>query len=268
MALNTKQKQWQLYYLGYYGTSILDIDGIWGANSIAATKKFQKDTGIKKDGIFGKNTLAKSKEVIKVIQKKINALPVDGLAGILTVNQTKRYQQSVGLKNTGRADADTRNKMGIDLKEIDSITYDSTITIVDSTINTTIPIVSPPTSTTTGTGTWWDDIKYFDKEEFRCKCKGKYCNGYPKEPQQLLVEACDDVREYFDAPMTVSSGLRCTIHNANEGGVSNSRHLSGKAVDFCIKGKTANQILAYVRTLPNIRYCYAINSSYVHMDIY
>lgn len=268
MALNTKQKQWQLYYLGYYGDSILDIDGIWGANSIKATKKFQKATGLKDDGIFGKDTLAKSKEVIKVIQKKINAQPIDGLAGILTVNQTKRYQQSIGIKSTGRADADTRTQMGIDLKKITSSMVNNTITIVDPSINTTIPIVSPSTSTTTGTGTWWDDIKYFDKEEFKCKCKGKYCTGYPKEPQRLLVEACDDVREYFDAPMTVSSGLRCTIHNANEGGVSNSRHLSGKAVDFCVKGKTANQILAYVRTLPNIRYCYAINGSYVHMDIY
>lgn len=253
MALNTKQKQWQLYYLGYYGDSIMDIDGIWGANSIKATKRFQSDTGIKKDGIFGNNTMAKSKEVIKAIQKKIGAYPVDGLAGILTINQTKRYQQSNGLKLTGRADADTRSKIGIDLKSPNSNTI-------------THPIVTPPSSGITGT--WWDDIKYFDKDEFKCKCKGRYCNGYPKEPQRLLVEACDDVREYFDAPMTISSGLRCTIHNANEGGVSNSRHLSGKAADFCVEGKTANQILAYVRTLPNIRYCYAINSSYVHMDIY
>lgn len=268
MALNTKQKQWNLYYLGYYGNSIEDIDGIWGANSIAATKKFQKDSGLKVDGIFGTNSMNKSKAVIKVIQKKIGCSFVDGLAGILTINQTKRYQISVGITSTGRADKTTRENIGINMKNIDSDTANNTTPIVDNTIDVTIPIVTPPTSTTTGTGTWWDNIKYFDKEEFKCKCGGKYCNGYPKEPQQLLVEAADDVREYFDAPVTVSSGLRCAIHNANEGGVSNSRHLSGKAVDFCVKGKTANQVLAYVRTLPNIRYCYAINNTYVHMDIY
>lgn len=268
MAINTKQKQWQLYYLGYYGDSILDIDGIWGADSIKATKKFQKATGLKEDGIFGKDSFEKSKEVIKVVQKKINALPVDGLAGILTVNQTKRYQQSISVKCTGRIDEFTRARLGIDLKKITSSTVSNTNSIVDPNINTTIPIVGPSTSTTNNTGTWWDDIKYFDKEEFRCKCNGRYCNGYPKEPQRLLVEACDDVREYFDAPMTISSGLRCTIHNANEGGVSNSRHLTGRAVDFSIKGKTANQILTYVRTLPNIRYCYAIDNWHVHMDIY
>ena len=268
MALNVKQKQWQLYYLGYYGTSITDIDGIWGSNSIKATKSFQRDTGLKVDGIFGNNSMDKSKNIIKVIQKKINALPVDGLAGILTINQTKRYQQSIGITETGRADTNTRNKMKIDMKSITSSSVNGTTIIIDTTINTTIPIVSPPTSTTTGTGTWWDDIKYFDKDEFKCKCGGKYCTGYPKEPQRLLVESADDVREYFDAPITVSSGLRCTTHNANCGGVSNSRHLSGKAMDFCVKGKTANQVLVYVRTLPNIRYCYAIDNNYVHMDIY
>lgn len=268
MALNTKQKQWQLYYLGYYGTSINDIDGIWGANSIKATKTFQKDSGLKVDGIFGTNSMNKSKAIIKVIQKKINALPVDGLAGILTINQTKRYQKSININTTGRADANTRNVMGINMKSITDSSVNNTTIIVDTTINTTIPIVSPPTSTTTGTGTWWDNIKYFDKEEFKCKCGGRYCNGYPKEPQRLLVEAADDVREYFDAPVRISSGLRCSIHNANEGGVSNSRHLSGKACDFCVDGKTANQVLKYVKTLPNIRYCYAINDRYVHMDIY
>ena len=268
MALNTKQKQWQLYYLGYYGTSVLDIDGIWGEKSIKATKRFQKDTGLKKDGIFGNKTMDKSKAIIKVIQKKINAQPVDGLAGILTINQTRRYQQSVDIEITGKADLTTRNIMNIDMKAIDSTTSASTTTIVNGNINTIIPIVSPPTSTTTGTGTWWDNIKYFDREEFRCKCKGKYCNGFPKEPQRLLVESLDDVREYFDSIIEISSGLRCTIHNANEGGVSNSRHLSGKAADFRVRGKTSSQVLVYVRTLPNIRYCYAINGTYVHMDIY
>lgn len=268
MALNIKQKQWQLYYLGYYGTSVTDVDGIWGDNSIKATKKFQKESGLKQDGIFGNNSMAKSKAIIKVIQKKINALPIDGLAGILTINQTKRYQQSIGIDTTGRADANTRKIMNIDMKSITDSTVNNATIIVDTTINTIIPIVSPSTSTTNGTGTWWDNIKYFDKEEFRCKCNGKYCTGFPKEPQRLLVEAADDVREYFDAPVTISSGLRCTIHNANSGGVSNSRHLSGKACDFSVQGKTANQILVYVRTLPNIRYCYAIDNYHVHMDIY
>ena len=93
----------------------------------------------------------------------------------------------------------------------------------------------------TGDGTqplWWQDIRYFTREEFRCKCGGKYC-----------------------------SGVRCPTHNANVGGVSTSRHLYGKAVDFHVPGKTAAQVLEYLATLPGLGYCYAIDANNVHMDI-
>lgn len=123
------------------------------------------------------------------------------------------------------------------------------------------------TTTTTTSGDFWDGIKYFKRTEFKCKCGNVYCNGYPAEPQEKLIKVADKVREYFGSPATVSSGLRCTTHNANVGGVSNSRHLSGKAMDFCIKGKTASQVLAYVKQQSDIRYAYAIDSNFVHMDI-
>ena len=120
---------------------------------------------------------------------------------------------------------------------------------------------------TTTSGGFWADIKHFDRKEFKCKCGGKYCNGYPAEPQEKLIRVADKVREHFGAVATVSSGVRCTQHNANVGGVSNSRHLTGKAMDFCISGKTAAQVLAYVQQQPDIRYAYAIDSQFVHMDI-
>ena len=119
----------------------------------------------------------------------------------------------------------------------------------------------------TATGSFWDDIKHFSRKEFKCRCGNVYCNGYPAEPQEKLVRVADNVREHFGAPATVSSGLRCKQHNANVGGVSNSRHLTGKAMDFCIKGKTSAQVLEYVQKQSDIRYAYAIDSQFVHMDI-
>jgi hypothetical protein len=116
-------------------------------------------------------------------------------------------------------------------------------------------------------GDFWDGIKHFKRKEFKCRCGNVYCNGYPAEPQEKLVKVADRVREHFNASATVSSGLRCKQHNANVGGVSNSRHLSGKAMDFCIAGKTAAQVLAYVQKQPEIRYSYAIDNRFVHMDI-
>lgn len=116
-------------------------------------------------------------------------------------------------------------------------------------------------------GNWWEKIRYFSREEFRCRCGGTYCGGFPAEPERALVELADQVREHFDSPAMVSSGLRCVRHNGICGGVTNSRHLSGKAMDFRIRGISGEKTLAYIRTLSGVRYAYAIDDAYVHMDI-
>lgn len=115
-------------------------------------------------------------------------------------------------------------------------------------------------------GDWWEDVEFFEKAEFACKC-GRYCRGYPAELNRTLVQAADRVRKHFGAPVIVSSGLRCPTHNANVGGVANSRHLSGKAMDFCVTGKTAAAVLEFIQQQPQIRYAYAIDGQYVHMDV-
>ena len=189
------QKQCLLLYLGYYTGQ---IDGKWGAKSIAATKEFQKDNGLDVDGVFGEKT----EEVIA------------------TAVFHGKFADSISAK-------------------------------VDDVVVTS--------------GDWWGNIKYFNRSEFRCKC-GR-CGGFPVEPKQLLIEQAENVRVHFGAPVRVSSGVRCSAHNAKVGGVSGSRHLSGKAMDFCVDGQSAKTTLAYVQTLPNIRYAYAIDGSYVHMDI-
>lgn len=113
---------------------------------------------------------------------------------------------------------------------------------------------------------WWAEIQYFKPAEFACKC-GTYCDGWPGEMSETLLRVADRVREHFGAAAIVSSGLRCPAHNANVGGAAKSRHLSGKAMDFRIAGKTAAEVLAYVQSQPEIRYAYAIDGQYVHMDV-
>lgn len=114
---------------------------------------------------------------------------------------------------------------------------------------------------------FWNGIKHFDREEFRCKCGGKYCNGFPVEPSEKLVKLADRVREHFGVAATVSSGVRCETHNAKVGGVSGSRHKYGTAMDFAIRGVPASLVLPYVQAQPEVRYAYAIDSNYVHMDV-
>ena len=110
---------------------------------------------------------------------------------------------------------------------------------------------------------WWKEIRYFTRAEFRCPC-GR-CGGFPAEPAEKLVRLADQVRENFGAPVLPSSGVRCPEHNKAVGGVWNSYHLAGKALDFRIQGRSAAEVLAFVRRLP-VHYASAIDASYVHMD--
>jgi len=121
------------------------------------------------------------------------------------------------------------------------------------------------------TGDWWDGIRYWTREEFRCRCgeyHTPYCNGFPVEPDRTLVELVDDIRHELGVRCIRSSGIRCEQHNADEGGVSNSRHRSGKALDFMAVGKTAQEVLAVAQKDKRCRYAYIIgNGPYVHVDV-
>lgn len=175
---------------------------------------------------------------------------VDDVWGSESKKATKAFQKANGLSEDGVFGNATKKKV---LEHIYKETGFKKKTTVSSTSNKS--------------GDFWDDIKYFKKSEFACKCGGKYCKGYPAEPQEKLIKVAERVREHFSKPVTVTSGLRCEKHNANEGGVSNSRHLSGKAMDFCIQGVSGATLLAYVQKQPEIRYAYIISGNYVHMDI-
>lgn len=118
------------------------------------------------------------------------------------------------------------------------------------------------------TKNFWPRIRYFQREEFRCKCGGKYCDGFPAEPSQTLVELLEDIREEFGLPVLVSSGVRCTRHNAAVEGVSNSRHLNGTAADIMVLGVSGQTLLNRAKADPRTNYCYIIGSGpYVHIDV-
>lgn len=93
---------------------------------------------------------------------------------------------------------------------------------------------SPTKTKNAETGTFWDEIRYFRRAEFRCQCGGKYCNGFPAEPVEETVRLADEIRRRAGVPLNVNSGVRCKQHNAdpNVGGVWNSLHLTGQAIDL------------------------------------
>lgn len=251
--MTNKQKQWQLFYLGYYGETTDDIDGLWGPKSESATKTFQQAVGIKDDGIFGDHTRDKTMEMVDAIQDIVapyakKPLVNDGLAGPSTMAATVWYQKETGLTPDGIAGDITRR-------------YIST----DESIKPIPPKDSAPSKSTSGT--FWDGIKYFTREECRCKCGGRYCNGYPAEMREEVMRIADAAREHFGAPAHVVSALRCQRHNANEGGVANSQHMYGEAMDIRVDGVSSEELYQFIRKQPGVRYAYKINSTNVHFDI-
>lgn len=118
------------------------------------------------------------------------------------------------------------------------------------------------------TGTFWDEIEYFDRSEFKCKCGGKYCNGYPAEPDERMVRIVDQLRKNLGVPITIVSGLRCKTWNAIQGGVSNSQHMYGEAADIYAKGVSQSRVEQELDKIGGVRYHYAITgSSNVHFDV-
>ena len=114
---------------------------------------------------------------------------------------------------------------------------------------------------------WWGSIRYFTREELRCKCGGRYCNGFPSEPQELLLRLADKARAHFGRPAHVVSGLRCRQWNALQGGVANSQHMYGEAMDIRIDGVSAPELCAFFKSQPEVRYAYEIDGTNVHFDI-
>lgn len=120
---------------------------------------------------------------------------------------------------------------------------------------------------------FWSEIKYFRREEFRCKCGGKFCDGFPAEPAEKLLRLLDRAREEFGTPGDVISGVRCEIHNRNVGGVATSRHKKGWAADILFRGKTPEEMEAWFKRQPETAYCYQIRDRNgnlcgdVHVDV-
>ena len=124
-----------------------------------------------------------------------------------------------------------------------------------------------PAAAPLGTGTWWDEIRYFSRQEPYIGCSCGQCGGFPVEPSEKLMRLAYSVRAAAGRPMVPTSTVRCRAHNKAVGGVENSRHLLGKAMDFSIPGWSADRTLALVRQQKAARYAYAIDGTHVHMDI-
>ena len=101
---------------------------------------------------------AKTRAAVKAFQRDFGGLTVDGIAGTAT-EKALRHAIAYGMPEKKKQTAAAED------------------------------------SAATKTGTFWDDIQYFKRSEFRCPC-GK-CGGFPVEPKEGIVRAVDRMRGDF-----------------------------------------------------------------------
>lgn len=196
--------QYQRGLAHYYGCYKGKIDGKAGSATKKAVKKFQKLQGLTQDGKYGTKTNASLVAIVKRIQS-IVGVTQDGVCGPNTVAAIKRKQKAWGLTQDGICGPKFWAKAN-----------------------------GSSTSASTASG---GASAHFKKSEFKCKCGGKYCNGYPAgDTSAKLLNILEKIRAYYGKPVNIRSGQRCKKHNANIGGNANSSHKKGKAADIYIKG--------------------------------
>lgn len=112
--------------------------------------------------------------------------------------------------------------------------------------------------------------------------KAKGINNKPNVQQMinlvyLTAYVLEPLRVAMNEPIKIGSGFRCQALNKAVGGVYNSQHLKGQAVDLCIDGdmKKGKKWFDYIRkNLPfdqlilehNSKGSYWVHVSYVYPD--
>lgn len=86
--------------------------------------------------------------------------------------------------------------------------------------------------------------KYFKESEFKCKCDK--CELPSNVPSDELIDALCEIREHYNAPITINSAYRCKEHNAKVGGAAKSQHTIGSAADFVVKDVKTEDVHKFV----------------------
>lgn len=106
-------------------------------------------------------------------------------------------------------------------------------------------------------------VRHFKPKEFLCRC-GE-CSLTYQNMDATFVKLLEAARKRAGVPFKLTSALRCEDHNKAVGGVPNSAHVRGMAVDVAATNSATRwQILdgAYAVGFGRI----GIGSTFIHLD--
>lgn len=178
----------------------------------------------------------KQKQLILAWYDLISPKDVDGIWGNQSRSATIALQGALGIEQDGDFGPNTTSEVLTAVLKGRKLNFDFVPDIYvgnKSDKDTNVPAK---------TGTFWDEIEFFTRDEFKCQCfrynDPPFCNGFPVEPQEKMVRTVNEIRRRLGVPVTIvesgGSGVRCPRHNVSPqvGGVANSLHLTGNAADL------------------------------------
>ncbi|MDO9554531.1 D-Ala-D-Ala carboxypeptidase family metallohydrolase [Rhodonellum sp.] len=107
-------------------------------------------------------------------------------------------------------------------------------------------------------------LKHFKISEFDSKDADGSGKGTGSKMQPCTLIMLDRAREIADIPFAVASGYRTPSHNKKVGGVSNSAHTLGYAVDIRTTPATQQKVINALREAGFKRI--GIYRTFVHAD--
>ena len=112
--------------------------------------------------------------------------------------------------------------------------------------------------------------KNFSKSEFDSK-DGAEMPDDVLENVKVIAEQLQVLRDVLNVPIKINSAYRSVAHNKKIGGVKNSKHITGKAVDIAVKGITTNYLAFKIKELISkskmLEGGIGVYDTFVHYDI-
>ena len=102
----------------------------------------------------------------------------------------------------------------------------------------------------------------FTREEFKCNCG--QCDYDTVDSK--LIEVLQDIREKYDASVTVTSGNRCPEYNKEVGGSAKSQHIAGRAADIQVKSIAPFEVAQYLNWKYPDTYGIGDYKTFTHID--
>ena len=102
----------------------------------------------------------------------------------------------------------------------------------------------------------------FSRKEFKCNC-GE-CDYDTVDAE--LVAVLQELREAYQAPITITSGNRCPTYNRKVGGSDKSYHIRGRAADIVVSGISPDEVSQYLNWKYPDQYGLGSYDDFTHID--